>query len=193
MTSNLLTFFFYYLVESQIPEEEKNIGPNDRLIHVYHFTKEAAQNQVAVPVKLTFTSKVIWGSSVLDVLNTTYEPLFLFAASAKFRRSILFGNTRRWNFRRNQDPYPKETPCPWWGLCQGMHMSLSDFDNSYWNVNNFVVIIGGWIGLLLNSFYYLWYPVEVCFIFDGTTWLLAGHRCCLWSLSGKNRLPAILC
>ncbi|KAK6126581.1 hypothetical protein DH2020_039692 [Rehmannia glutinosa] len=30
----------------QIPEEEKNLGPNDRLIHVYHFTKESAQNQV---------------------------------------------------------------------------------------------------------------------------------------------------
>ena len=30
----------------QIPEEEKNLGPNDRLIHVYHFTKETAQNQM---------------------------------------------------------------------------------------------------------------------------------------------------
>jgi ubiquitin carboxyl-terminal hydrolase 7 len=38
-----LTFF-----ESQIPEEEKNLGPHDRLIHVYHFTKETAQNQMQV-------------------------------------------------------------------------------------------------------------------------------------------------
>jgi hypothetical protein len=30
----------------QIPEEEKNLGPHDRLIHVYHFMKETAQNQV---------------------------------------------------------------------------------------------------------------------------------------------------
>lgn len=30
----------------QIPEEEKNIGPQDRLIHVYHFTKDTAQNQM---------------------------------------------------------------------------------------------------------------------------------------------------
>ncbi|KAG2315544.1 hypothetical protein Bca52824_018666 [Brassica carinata] len=41
----MLTFFFFYLVKSQIPEEEKNIGPNARLIHVYHFTKESGQNQ----------------------------------------------------------------------------------------------------------------------------------------------------
>ncbi|XP_022747706.1 ubiquitin carboxyl-terminal hydrolase 12-like isoform X3 [Durio zibethinus] len=32
----------------EIPEEEKNLGPHDRLIHVYHFTKETAQNQMQV-------------------------------------------------------------------------------------------------------------------------------------------------
>ncbi|KAM1524120.1 hypothetical protein ACFX10_008754 [Malus domestica] len=32
----------------QIPEEEKNLGPHDRLIHVYHFTKDTAQNQMQV-------------------------------------------------------------------------------------------------------------------------------------------------
>ncbi|THF96231.1 hypothetical protein TEA_010166 [Camellia sinensis var. sinensis] len=31
-----------------IPEEEKNLGPHDRLIHVYHFMKDTAQNQVRV-------------------------------------------------------------------------------------------------------------------------------------------------
>ncbi|KAI7746098.1 hypothetical protein M8C21_024663 [Ambrosia artemisiifolia] len=30
----------------KIPEEEKNLGPQDRLIHVYHFNKEANQVQV---------------------------------------------------------------------------------------------------------------------------------------------------
>ncbi|XP_062203185.1 ubiquitin C-terminal hydrolase 13-like isoform X2 [Phragmites australis] len=29
----------------QIPEEEKNLGPHDRLIHVYHFMKDPNQNQ----------------------------------------------------------------------------------------------------------------------------------------------------
>lgn len=52
MTSKMLTFFFNYLVKSQIPEEEKNIGPNARLIHVYHFAKEAGQSQVVVSIKL---------------------------------------------------------------------------------------------------------------------------------------------
>lgn len=36
----------------QIPEEEKNLGPHDRLIHVYHFMKDTTQNQVV--------SKYIW-------------------------------------------------------------------------------------------------------------------------------------
>ncbi|GAU36434.1 hypothetical protein TSUD_19700 [Trifolium subterraneum] len=31
-----------------IPEEEKNLGPHDRMIHVYHFLKDTAQNQMHV-------------------------------------------------------------------------------------------------------------------------------------------------
>lgn len=38
----------YLSLNSQIPEEEKNLGPHDRLIHVYHFTKESAQNQMVL-------------------------------------------------------------------------------------------------------------------------------------------------
>jgi ubiquitin carboxyl-terminal hydrolase 7 len=43
---------YWTLRAEEIPEEEKNIGPNDRLIHVYHFTKEAGQNQVVVHITL---------------------------------------------------------------------------------------------------------------------------------------------
>ncbi|XP_010519993.1 PREDICTED: ubiquitin carboxyl-terminal hydrolase 12-like isoform X2 [Tarenaya hassleriana] len=39
---------YWTLRAEEIPEEEKNIGPNDRLIHVYHFTKESGQNQTQV-------------------------------------------------------------------------------------------------------------------------------------------------
>ncbi|KAL6521230.1 CSN-associated deubiquitinating enzyme Ubp12 [Orobanche gracilis] len=39
---------YWTLRAEEIPEEEKNIGRNDRLIHVYHFAKETAQNQVQV-------------------------------------------------------------------------------------------------------------------------------------------------
>ncbi|KAF9664825.1 hypothetical protein SADUNF_Sadunf16G0058300 [Salix dunnii] len=38
---------FYHKIY-KIPEEEKNLGPQDRLIHVYHFTKESGQNQMQV-------------------------------------------------------------------------------------------------------------------------------------------------
>ncbi|KAG5549832.1 hypothetical protein RHGRI_014966 [Rhododendron griersonianum] len=39
---------YWTLRAEEIPEEEKNLGPHDRLIHVYHFMKDAAQNQVQV-------------------------------------------------------------------------------------------------------------------------------------------------
>ncbi|GJN34912.1 hypothetical protein PR202_gb23621 [Eleusine coracana subsp. coracana] len=37
---------YWTLRAEEIPEEEKNLGPNDRLIHVYHFMKDPNQNQI---------------------------------------------------------------------------------------------------------------------------------------------------
>ncbi|XP_062173883.1 ubiquitin C-terminal hydrolase 12-like isoform X3 [Alnus glutinosa] len=39
---------YWTLRAEEIPEEEKDLGPHDRLIHVYHFMKDTAQNQVQV-------------------------------------------------------------------------------------------------------------------------------------------------
>ncbi|KAJ4979070.1 hypothetical protein NE237_009850 [Protea cynaroides] len=39
---------YWTLRAEEIPEEEKNLGPQDRLIHVYHFTKDTSQNQMQV-------------------------------------------------------------------------------------------------------------------------------------------------
>lgn len=44
----LISSWLLLFLELQIPEEEKNLGPHDRLIHVYHFTKETAQNQMVL-------------------------------------------------------------------------------------------------------------------------------------------------
>ncbi|KAF9595397.1 hypothetical protein IFM89_000315 [Coptis chinensis] len=41
-------YFGYYVSVFGIPEEEKNLGAHDRLIHVYHFTKDISQNQMLV-------------------------------------------------------------------------------------------------------------------------------------------------
>jgi ubiquitin carboxyl-terminal hydrolase 7 len=30
----------------QIPDEEKDLGAHDRLIHVYHFSRDASQNHM---------------------------------------------------------------------------------------------------------------------------------------------------
>ncbi|XP_011626363.1 ubiquitin carboxyl-terminal hydrolase 13 isoform X1 [Amborella trichopoda] len=39
---------YWTLRAEEIPEEEKNLSPHDRLIHVYHFTKDTTQNQMQV-------------------------------------------------------------------------------------------------------------------------------------------------
>ncbi|TKY50005.1 Ubiquitin carboxyl-terminal hydrolase [Spatholobus suberectus] len=39
---------YWTLRAEEIPEEEKNVGPHDRLIHVYHFNKDTAQNQMQI-------------------------------------------------------------------------------------------------------------------------------------------------
>ncbi|XP_076890784.1 ubiquitin C-terminal hydrolase 12-like isoform X3 [Bidens hawaiensis] len=39
---------YWTLRAEEIPEEEKDLGPLDRLIHVYHFTKDSSQNQAQV-------------------------------------------------------------------------------------------------------------------------------------------------
>ncbi|KAJ8551602.1 hypothetical protein K7X08_021617 [Anisodus acutangulus] len=39
---------YWTLRAEEIPEEEKNLGPHDRLIHVYHFMKDTTQNQAHV-------------------------------------------------------------------------------------------------------------------------------------------------
>ncbi|XP_071724792.1 ubiquitin C-terminal hydrolase 12-like isoform X2 [Rutidosis leptorrhynchoides] len=39
---------YWTLRAEEIPEEEKNLGTHDRLIHVYHFMKDTAQNQMQI-------------------------------------------------------------------------------------------------------------------------------------------------
>ena len=38
----------------QVPEDEKNLGPFDRLIHVYHFTKDTQNQTVMMETWLMF-------------------------------------------------------------------------------------------------------------------------------------------
>ncbi|KAK8468307.1 hypothetical protein PHAVU_006G008480 [Phaseolus vulgaris] len=39
---------YWTLRAEEIPDEEKSLGPHDRLIHVYHFNKDTAQNQMQI-------------------------------------------------------------------------------------------------------------------------------------------------
>ncbi|PWA57689.1 ubiquitin-specific protease 13 [Artemisia annua] len=43
-----ITDQYWTIRAEEIPEEQKDLGPQDRLIHVYHFTKDASQNHVEI-------------------------------------------------------------------------------------------------------------------------------------------------
>ena len=70
----------------QIPEEEKNLGPHDRLIHVYHFTKDTTQNQVVSTIKFYFIcilyGTCFSGSSPMLVINYFHVLFFGIYVSA---------------------------------------------------------------------------------------------------------------
>lgn len=90
---------FVVLFKFQIPEEEKNIGPQDRLIHVYHFTKDTAQNQMVNSFNglLLFVYFLIFFISLLFMLILIVYFVFPlnFAANSKLRGSLFLGYTRR--------------------------------------------------------------------------------------------------
>ncbi|XP_047317726.1 ubiquitin C-terminal hydrolase 12-like isoform X2 [Impatiens glandulifera] len=58
---------YWTLRAEEISEEEKNLGPHDRLIHVYHFTKEAAQNQMIQNFGEPFFLVIHEGETLSDV------------------------------------------------------------------------------------------------------------------------------
>lgn len=68
------------LLKYQIPEEEKNLGPQDRLIHVYHFSKETAQNQMVWShlefFKITFSNLILRLPKAF-LYHTFYNTLFV--------------------------------------------------------------------------------------------------------------------
>ncbi|CAO2149339.1 unnamed protein product [Urochloa humidicola] len=58
---------YWTLRAEEIPEEEKNIGPNDRLIHVYHFRKDINQAQQIQNFGDPFFLLVREGETLADV------------------------------------------------------------------------------------------------------------------------------
>lgn len=58
---------YWTLRAEEVPEEEKNIGPQDRLIHVYHFTKDASQNHVVQNFGEPFFLAIHEGETLAEV------------------------------------------------------------------------------------------------------------------------------
>lgn len=110
VSSQCFVFNLYFDMLPQIPEEEKNLGPHDRLIHVYHFMKDTTQNQVVSAVtcspywffciilfpccgcRLLFMFR--W-SNYLFFCYILFNPLFYhLTAGAEFWRTVFPGHSR---------------------------------------------------------------------------------------------------
>ncbi|KAL0784034.1 hypothetical protein Bca101_000279 [Brassica carinata] len=66
----------YWTVRAEeIPEEEKNIGPNDRLILVYHFAKETGQNQQVQNFGEPFFLVIHEGETLEEIKNRIQKKL----------------------------------------------------------------------------------------------------------------------
>ncbi|XP_038987969.1 ubiquitin carboxyl-terminal hydrolase 12-like isoform X2 [Phoenix dactylifera] len=65
---------YWTLRAEEVPEEEKNLGPHDRLIHVYHFMKDTSQNQM---VKNHTDSALQKEDPSLNKVQNFGEPFFL--------------------------------------------------------------------------------------------------------------------
>ena len=59
----------------QIPEEEKNLGPHDRLIHVYHFMKDPNQNQQIQNFGDPFLMVIREGETAAEVMERIQRKL----------------------------------------------------------------------------------------------------------------------
>ena len=68
-----MTLFLSIL--KQIPEEEKNLGPHDRLIHVYHFMKDPNQNQQIQNFGDPFLMVIREGETAAEVMERIQRKL----------------------------------------------------------------------------------------------------------------------
>ncbi|TXG49238.1 hypothetical protein EZV62_025113 [Acer yangbiense] len=59
----------------EIPEDQKNLGPHDRLIHVYHFMRDTAQNQVVQNFGEPFFLLIHEGETLADIKVRIQEKL----------------------------------------------------------------------------------------------------------------------
>eukprot|EP01018_Ginkgo_biloba_P024911 Gb_04866 [translate_table: standard] len=66
---------YWTLRAEEIPEEEKNLAPHDRLIHVYHFTKDASQNHMIQNFGEPFFLIIHEGETLAEVKERIHKKL----------------------------------------------------------------------------------------------------------------------
>lgn len=192
-----------YIQISQIPEEEKNIGPHDRLIHVYHFTKDTAQNQMV--------NSFNWFISFCIFLNILMS--FIFHANISCMTKVLYfcftskiyskfktlGNLFSWLYTkvklylklksvyRRNFKFLTKSLARYILTCLGSYLSSFQFCKSFrfawwfhWTKIDCIFYFS-----LPNCFIiFLVWPVEVCFSIIRASWVPSGFGHCIQSFSG---------
>ncbi|KFK25054.1 ubiquitin carboxyl-terminal hydrolase 12 [Arabis alpina] len=97
---------YWTLRAEEIPEEEKNIGPNDRLILVYHFAKETGQNQQVQNFGEPFFLVIHEGETLEEIKNRIQKKLHVSDEDFAKRRDV-YGAFEQYLGLEHTDTTPK--------------------------------------------------------------------------------------
>ncbi|TKY53566.1 Ubiquitin carboxyl-terminal hydrolase 12 [Spatholobus suberectus] len=98
---------YWTLRAEEIPEEEKNLGPHDRLIHVYHFLKDSTPNQWKFAF-LSFGRPEYLQDS--DIVSTRFQRRDIYGAWEQYLGLEHTDNAPKRSYAANQNRHTHEKP-----------------------------------------------------------------------------------
>uniref|UniRef100_A0A0D3HUM1 ubiquitinyl hydrolase 1 n=1 Tax=Oryza barthii TaxID=65489 RepID=A0A0D3HUM1_9ORYZ len=99
---------YWTLRAEEIPEEEKNLGPHDRLIHVYHFMKDPNQNQQIQNFGDPFLLVIREGETAAEILERIQKKLRVPDEEFSKRRDV-YGAWEQYLGLEHTDTTPKRS------------------------------------------------------------------------------------
>ncbi|KAJ6983687.1 hypothetical protein NC653_026490 [Populus alba x Populus x berolinensis] len=99
---------YWTLRAEEIPEEEKNLGPHDRLIHVYHFMKDTTQNQVWKFAFLSLGRPEYLQDS--DIVSNRFQRRDIYGAWEQYLGLEHSDNAPKRSYAANQNRHTFEKP-----------------------------------------------------------------------------------
>ncbi|KAJ6986547.1 hypothetical protein NC653_019919 [Populus alba x Populus x berolinensis] len=146
---------YWTLRAEEVPEEEKNLAPHDRLIHVYHFMKDTTQNQVVQNFGEPFFLVIHEGETLTEVKIRIQKKLqvpdeefskwkFAFLSlgrpeylqdsdivSSRFQRRDVYGAWEQYIGLEHSDNAPKRS----YAANQNRHTFEKPYSR-FWNLNS---------------------------------------------------------